>query len=204
MHPVSSSISIGFHHYFWKACQYYIRITIKIVNALYCRLGGLSWPIMAPNGASSFVSALSLMLSSLLCKLLRSRSICNSNTAHSTSYYTLDKLPHIRQASSHSTSYRTHTLKSIPPISAYTQVRSCRHRCFESTHIHPSPPTPIQISYQKNRGCIRKWSDQVHRPYYKCTVRTANVPSVVQTYRPRYKRTVRSTNVPSVVQMYRQ
>ena len=62
------------------------------------------------------------MSSSLLCKRLRSRSTCNSNTAHSTSYYTLDKLSHIRQASTHSRSYRTHTLKSIPRISLYTQV----------------------------------------------------------------------------------
>ena len=31
--PPNLSISIGFHHYFWKACHYYIRITIKIVNA---------------------------------------------------------------------------------------------------------------------------------------------------------------------------
>ena len=68
-------------------------------------------------------------------------------TAHSTSYYTLDKLPHIRQASTHSTSYRTNTLKSIPPISVYAQVRS-------------------------------------HRTYYKRTVRSTNIPSVVQTYRP--------------------
>ena len=91
-------------------------------KTLYCRLGGPSWPIMAPNGASSFVTVLYLMSSSLLCKRHRSRSICNTNTAHSTSYYTLDKLSHIRQASTHSTSYRTHTLKSIPRISLYTQV----------------------------------------------------------------------------------
>ena len=66
-------------------------------------------------------------------------------TPHSRSYYTLDKLPHIRQASTHSTSHRTHILKCIPPSSVYTQVRSCRHRCLESTHIHRNPPTSIHI-----------------------------------------------------------
>ena len=126
-------------------------------KTLYCRLGGPSWPIMAPNGASSFVTVLYLMSSSLLCKRLRSRSTCNTTTAHSTSYYTLDKLQHIRQASTHSTSYRTHTLKSIPPISVYTQVRSHRtyyKRTVRSTNI----PSVVQP----------------YRPWNKRTVRSTN------------------------------
>ena len=45
--------------------------------------------------------------------------------AHSTSYYTLDKLPHIRQASTHSTSLSPHASRD-PPTRARKKNRGCR------------------------------------------------------------------------------
>ena len=110
-------------------------------------------------------------------------------TAHSTSYYTLDKLPHIRQASTHSTSHRTHTLKNIPPSSVYTQVRSCRHRCLESSGRHRS---------EKNRGCIPKQSDRQNSVGWLPHIPQATAHST--SYYTFNKPTAHSTSLPHIQQ----